>query len=59
MIDLILFEYSPGFYRQRGIDPRAPLAMLDRFGYRVTALDGGPADETVWQSDLLACPASA
>lgn len=57
-IDLILFEYSPGFYRRRGIDPRAPLAVLERFGYCVTALDGGPVDETVWQTDLLARPAS-
>jgi FkbM family methyltransferase len=55
-IDLILFEYSPGFYRQRGIDPLAPLDLLD--DYRVTDLDGAPVDrETiaeVWQVDLLA-----
>ena len=61
-IDLILFEHSPGFYRQRGIDPRAPIAVLERFGYRVSTTDGDPVDDaslaSVWQTDLLAEPPS-
>jgi FkbM family methyltransferase len=59
-IDLILFEFSPRFHRQRGIDPRAPLAVLERFGYRVMTLDGATLDESalgpVPQIDLLAEP---
>jgi len=59
-IDLILFEYSPGFYRQRGIDPRAPLAVLEEHGYRVSTLDGAPlrpdALDATWQIDLFAEP---
>jgi len=59
-IDLILFEYSPRFYRQRGLDPRAPLAVLDEHGYRVRSLDGQPLDrdslDATRQIDLIAEP---
>jgi FkbM family methyltransferase len=58
-IDLILFEYSPRFYRQRGIDPRAPMAVLEEYGYQVRTLSGDPVDGTVStrdQIDLLAEP---
>jgi FkbM family methyltransferase len=40
-IDLILFEYSPRFYRQRGIDPRAPMAVLEEYGYQARTLHAG------------------
>ena len=58
-IDLILFEYSPRFYRQRGIDPRAPMAVLEEYGYRARTLRGDPVDGSVStrdQIDLLAEP---
>ena len=59
-IDLILFEHSPGFYRQRGIDPLAPVALLEEVGYRVTDIDGNAIDHAaiaeLWQTDLLAAP---
>jgi FkbM family methyltransferase len=59
-IDLILFEHSPAFYRQRGLDPRAPIDVLSRFGYRTTHLDGSAVDrDTIGdspQTDLLAQP---
>ncbi|MEE8107443.1 MAG: FkbM family methyltransferase [Planctomycetota bacterium] len=61
-IDLILFEHSPAFYRDRGIDPRSSIATLERFGYRVTRLDGSAATEEsladVWQTDLIAEPSA-
>jgi FkbM family methyltransferase len=59
-VDLILFEYSPDFYRRRGLDPRAPLAALADAGYRVTTLDGRSVDVPSIaggpQVDLLAAP---
>jgi FkbM family methyltransferase len=59
-IDLILFEYSPRFYRQRGLDPRAPIAVLEECGYRAQTLQGDPLDpesmNTSQQIDLLAEP---
>jgi FkbM family methyltransferase len=59
-IDLILFEYSPRFYRQRGIDPRAPMAVLEEYGYQARTLHGDPLDyeflATKDQIDLLAEP---
>ena len=59
-IDLILFEYTPAFYRQRGIDPCAPIEVVERFGYRVTTLSGEPVDRAkiaeVSQTDLIAEP---
>ncbi len=62
-IDLILFEYSPRFYRQRHLDLRAPIAVLEEHGYRVQTLQGHPADpeslSTFQQIDLLAEPPSA
>lgn len=60
-IDLILFECSPRFYRQRGIDPLAPLAVLEEYGYQARTLRGDPLDlgfvRTKDQIDLLAEPA--
>jgi FkbM family methyltransferase len=62
-IDLILFEYSPRFYRQRGIDPRAPMAVLEEYGYQARTLHGDPLDygslSTTQQIDLLAEPPAA
>lgn len=59
-IDLILFEYSPQFYQQRGIDPLAPLAVLDEYGYRTLTIDGKPLDRSslskTQQIDFLAEP---
>lgn len=59
-IELILFEYSPAFYRQRGLDSLAPIEVLERFGYRVTQLDGAAIDRSTLaaarQADLLAEP---
>ena len=59
-IDLILFEYSPRFYRQRRIDPRAPITVLEEYGYQVRTLQGHPLDpesmSTFQQVDLLAEP---
>jgi FkbM family methyltransferase len=57
-IDLVLFEYSPAFYRERGVDPSSPLVLLEAAGYRVTDLDGRPADRALLpggpQTDLFA-----
>jgi len=59
-VDLVLFEYSPAFYRQRGLDPSTPLSLLDAAGYVVTDLDGRPVDPADLaagsQRDLLATP---
>lgn len=59
-IKLILFEFSPAFYRERDMDPLAPIDVLDRFGYRVWHLDGTPVDRAAigeaGQTDLLASP---
>jgi hypothetical protein len=59
-IDLILFEYSPRFYRQRGLDPHAPIAVLEEYGYEARTLHGDPLDyrflATKDQIDLLAEP---
>ncbi|HEX6240239.1 MAG TPA: FkbM family methyltransferase [Polyangiales bacterium] len=61
-IDLILFEYSPRFYRQRRLDPRAPIAVLEQYGYQAKTLQGHPLDpestSTFQQIDLLAEPPS-
>lgn len=61
-VDAIIFEHSPAFYLQRGIDPAEPLTILADYGYRVEDLDGAPvpldvarADQS--QRDLLAFPA--
>jgi FkbM family methyltransferase len=59
-IDLVLFEYSPRFYRQRGLDPRAPIVVLEEYGYRARTLQGDALDpesmSTFRQVDLLAEP---
>lgn len=43
-VDLVLFEYSPRFYRQRGMDHRTPLHELLNHGYRIENLDGQLVD---------------
>jgi len=59
-IDLVVFEYSPRFYRQRGLDPLAPVDVLEKRGYRVTYCDGRSIDREALaqspQTDLLAEP---
>jgi FkbM family methyltransferase len=59
-IGLVVFEFSPGFYRQRQLDPRGPLDLLRRHGYCVRTLDGeeppDPTSSDVWQIDLVAEP---
>jgi FkbM family methyltransferase len=59
-IDLILFECSPRFYRQRGLDPLAPVSVLEEYGYKTRTLRGDPLDRgsvsTLQQIDLLAEP---
>ena len=61
-IDLILFECSPRFYRQRGLDPLAPMAVLKEYGYEARTLRGDPLDHGYLsakdQIDLLAEPAA-
>ena len=41
----IVFEFSPRFYKQRGIDPAEPVRILNDYGYRVEAPDGGSVAE--------------
>jgi hypothetical protein len=57
-IDLVLFEYSPRFYLQRGLDPLAPVAVLREYGYRIRTLEGDPLDDgslsATGRVDLLA-----
>jgi len=60
-IDLILFEYSPQFYVQRGLDTQAPLDVLEEFGYRLSTIKGETIDRSTLhprrQIDLIAEPA--
>jgi hypothetical protein len=60
MIDLVLFEYCPIFYKQRGIDSRDPLFFLLDMGYKLMELKGNPVDiEAIAdyeETDLLAIP---
>ena len=57
-VGLVLFEFSPGFYRQRGLPSRAPIDVLEGFGYAVEQIDGSPVPggslDDVWQMDLIA-----
>ena len=59
-VDLVLFEFSPDFYRQRGIDPCAPVDALEERGYHVRHVDGSEVDraslERGRQTDLIAEP---
>ena len=59
-VELVLFEYSPAFYRERGIDPLAPIDELAQRGYDVVDLEGNPPDRERLrdgaQTDLLAMP---
>lgn len=48
----VLFEFSPRFYKQRGIEPATPVRMLEDHGYRVEAPDGGDIAESDLQSDV-------
>ncbi len=43
-IQRVLLEFSPEFYRRRGIDDRAPLAILADHGFVVYFASGGPFD---------------
>ena len=47
----VVFEFSPRFYKQRGIDPAAPIRVLDDYGYHVEAPDGGSVAELDLQKD--------
>jgi len=57
-IDMILFEYTPAFYRERSIDEESPIHILKEFGYSVTDLDGHEVTQRelarLGQTDLLA-----
>jgi FkbM family methyltransferase len=59
-IALIVFECSPRLYRQRGLDPFAPMAVLEEYGYQARTLHGTPVDHgylsTIQTIDLLAEP---
>ena len=62
-IELVLFEFSPAFYRQRGIDPCAPVDALEERGYHVRHVNGDEVDRTGLergrQTDLIAEPRAA
>ena len=57
----ILFEFSPTFYKQRGIDPLAPARLLEQYGYRLETVHGRRifAEQlpTDGQAELVAFPA--
>jgi len=57
-IERILFEYSPAFYGQRGIDVELPVTMLERHGFALHFMTGEPftADDpgARTQCDLMA-----
>lgn len=57
-IERILFEFSPAFYVDRGLDARAPIDLLQKFDYRFESIDGEPVDPTTLdprtQIDLIA-----
>lgn len=58
-IGAVLFEWSPRFYRQRGIAANVPPGILRDRGYRVMELDGADFvfdPDDVRQRDLLALP---
>lgn len=59
-IELVLFEFSPAFYRQRGIDPCAPVDALEERGYSVRHVNGNEIEraslERGRQTDLIAEP---
>jgi FkbM family methyltransferase len=64
MIGAVIFEYSPAFYLQRGVDPAEPIRVLQDHGYRVEDLAGHAVTEDSaradpQQRDLLAFPAWA
>jgi len=57
----VLFEFSPSFYRQRGIDPTMPIRILEDYGYGVETPDGRGVAELDLSSgegprDLFAFP---
>ncbi len=57
-IELILFEYSPDFYKQRDINSREILEYLQNMGYELYEVSGNPVDidaiESNMQTDLFA-----
>lgn len=57
-IQRVLFEHSPGFYRERGIDDLAPVTFLEDRGFVLRLPDGTPfsADDAKpqTQADVLA-----
>lgn len=58
-IDRVVFEFSPAFYRQRGLSETGPADRLVALGYRLFDLDGRPVDaatiaQQMPQTDLLA-----
>jgi len=59
-IDLVLFEFSPHFYSERGLPALATIDELEKRAYRVFHLDGSPIDREALkqsrQTDLLAEP---
>ena len=59
-IDRILFEYSPRFYVDRGLDPGAPFPLLAEHGYRFETIHGEALDPSTLdaqqQIDVIALP---
>jgi FkbM family methyltransferase len=58
-IERVAFEFSPAFYRQRGLATTGPIELLARHGYALRDFDGSPVDAALVaqrapQSDLLA-----
>lgn len=57
-IERVLFEYSPAFYAQRGIDVKLPVTLLERHGFTLYFANGEPfaADDSRarTQCDLIA-----
>jgi FkbM family methyltransferase len=57
----VLFEYSPKFYAERGLDPAMLLGQLEELGFAIFDLTGAPVDPVslagdTTQRDLLARP---
>lgn len=57
----VLFEWSPRFYKQRGIDAETPIRILEEYGYRVETFSGRDLLESGFlerddQRDLFAYP---
>ena len=64
MIDIILFEYSPYFYKQRDLNPFEILKFLNNNGYELFEISGKPVniEEARYhhdQMDLIAIPSGS